>query len=558
MSGGSAAAPAGVRGDDGMRPLYFETYRGRSRRRFSWGWRRVAAAAADAGKDSRMEAAAADAGKDSRMEAAAAADAGKDSRMEAAAADAGKDSRMEAAAAAADEGKDSLMAWRDERLRGGLSAAAVAPAGVSRGDQPVALTRKQKRRDAVQRRPLEDRIRDYEPKQTSRDTRVLTDDEEWAELEPFFFDEAEAIADHARQAPREKLKTLRRQKIVTTLDRIQQYDPKLGRVVYNKIYFVDLRSFDHDEESPLGPMRDTEASIDMVDGSVCKEGKKQLVIQGDHESSIDALSVKAVSTSDVSEKLFVPCNSANVLRVKIVSSDVGFPIQVYGTVVARDMLDQKCVYLFRCDRDQSQIVLNKDEELILTGPKRGLALIDAIYIEVDLMIKGEGKRKKDKQLSKGYLTLTGLARHFRDEMEVESYTIESMLSKVAVMCGVEKRAVEATIEIEVVQGKFYGEITACTTNIQDGIVLHDSKLISAAATTRGALPLLRRVVAVGLMEKLIVTVTRAGVCKAERQRTIKFTPRVNSGDEADITCGSLKMCVKVTWSIISRLHLDLD
>ncbi|TVU18353.1 hypothetical protein EJB05_34444, partial [Eragrostis curvula] len=291
-------------------------------------------------------------------------------------------------------------------------------------------------------------------------------------------------------------------------------------------------------------MRDTEASIDMVDGSVCKEGKKQLVIQGDHESSIDALSVKAVSTSDVSEKLFVPCNSANVLRVKIVSSDVGFPIQVYGTVVARDMLDQKP------DRPQqgtyigpqfSLLCLEQDEELILTGPKRGLALIDAIYIEVDLMIKGEGKRKKDKQLSKGYLTLTGLARHFRDEMEVESYTIESMLSKVVVMCGVEKRAVEATIEIEVVQGKFYGEITACTTNIQDGIVLHDSKLISAAATTRGALPLLRRVVAVGLMEKLIVTVARAGVCKAERQRTIKFTPRVNSGDEAEVTCGCLKM-----------------
>ncbi|TVT99667.1 hypothetical protein EJB05_54956, partial [Eragrostis curvula] len=431
------------------------------------------------------------------------------------------------------------------------------------------LARRPRRRDAVQCKPLEERIRDYESKEPrSRDTGVVADDE-WADLKPFFFDEVEAIADHARRAPKEKLKALQRQKMMTTLARIQQYDPKAGRVVYNKIDFVDLRVTYHgvninklvmlffcSTAAPLGPMRDTDASIDMVDDSVCKEGKKQLVVQGDHESSNNALSVKAAATSNVSEKLFIPCNSANVLSVKIVSSDVGFPIQVYGTVIARDMLDLKCVYLFRCDRDHSHIVLNKDEELILTGPKRGLALIDAIYIEIDLMIKGEGKLKNDKQLSKGYLTWSGLARHFRDEMEVESHILESMLSKVVVMCGVEKRAVEATIAIEVVQGKFFGEITACTTNILDSIVLHDSKLISAAMTG-GALPMLRRVIAVGLMEKLIVTVTRLGVCKAERQRTIKFTPRVNSGDEAEITCGSLKMRVKVTWSIISRLHLDL-
>jgi hypothetical protein len=72
----------------------------------------------------------------------------------------------------------------------------------------------------------------------------------------------------------------------------------------------------------------------------------------------------------------------------------------------------------------------------------------------------------------------------------ESYTIESMLSEVVVRCAVKKCAVEATIAIEVVQGRFCGEITACTTNIRDSHVLYDSKLMSAEMTGKGDIPLL--------------------------------------------------------------------
>ena len=65
-------------------------------------------------------------------------------------------------------------------------------------------------------------------------------------------------------------------------------------------------------------------------------------------TNADVLSVKIASSDDVG-KQFIPGISANVFTVKIASSDVGFPVDVYGTVIARDSLDRKCVYLFKCE-----------------------------------------------------------------------------------------------------------------------------------------------------------------------------------------------------------------
>lgn len=187
----------------------------------------------------------------------------------------------------------------------------------------------------------------------------------------------------------------------------------------------------------------------------------------------------------------------------------------------------------------------------MTGPKRGLALIDGIYFEVDLKIKCD-QGQKDKQFSKGLITLDGRKSRSEEEFVVERVSLDSRLSKVVVTYAVVKRAIEATIAIEVLQGRFSGSITACTTSIRNSIILHDSKLVKVmSGNAKGAIQLLRCVVAVCLEEKLILTVAARNGDKT----TIKFTPRVNSGDENEVTCGSIKMRVKVTWSIIHRSYL---
>ncbi|OEL23318.1 hypothetical protein BAE44_0015661 [Dichanthelium oligosanthes] len=182
--------------------------------------------------------------------------------------------------------------------------------------------------------------------------------------------------------------------------------------------------------------------------------------------------------------------------------------------------------------------------------------MDAVYFEIDLKIKG-GQRQKDKQLSKGYVTLDGIPLRLEDKMVVERDSLDTKLSKVVVTYAVVKHAVEATFAIEVLRGRFYGEITACTTSIRKSIVLHDSRVAGPpmAGNGEGVIQLLRNVVAVCLKEKLIVAIAaRTGDGKT-KSITIRFTPGVNGGYEKEMTSGSVKKRVKVTWSIISREYL---
>ncbi|GJM94344.1 hypothetical protein PR202_ga10983 [Eleusine coracana subsp. coracana] len=216
------------------------------------------------------------------------------------------------------------------------------------------------------------------------------------------------------------------------------------------------------------------------------------------------------------ERPYELCEALNILSVKIASSDVGFPISVYGTVIARNSIDKKCVYLFRRDRDHCQRINSEDQSLILTGPKRGLALIDDAYVEIDLKIKSQGEQ--DKELKVTY--------------------------------GVVKDAVEATFAIEVLQGYYYGEITAWTTSIQNTLVLHDSKVAGArAGDGNRAIQLSRPVVAVYVKEKLYVKIAAQTHGKI-KHRTVVFIPKVNGEDKREVYVGATLMLVKVTWSII--------
>ncbi|TVU18206.1 hypothetical protein EJB05_34290 [Eragrostis curvula] len=337
------------------------------------------------------------------------------------------------------------------------------------------------------------------------------DEEEEADLEPFFFDEAEAVADHQRRLLREEEAFRQEQLVKYRFDRVTSYDPKQGGLYYTRFGFYDLATFDPEEESPLGPMRHTDA-----------------VYEGGNDAEV----------------YLYP--GINILSVKIVTlDDLKFPIHVYGTVVARDSVDCKCVYLFRRDEDHCQVINSESESLILDGPKRGLVLVDDAHVEIDLKIK-DPQWGSDIELSKGFVLVRSINRRLKNV--VESKSLESRLSTVEVTYAVVKDAVEATIAIEVLGGKFNGEITAYTTSIPDRLVLHDGKVAGKrGGYGKGTIQLSRSVVTVDIKDMLKIS---AETGDGKFERTIDFTPRVNSWDEDVITVGATRMHVKVTWSII--------
>ncbi|CAL4971182.1 unnamed protein product [Urochloa decumbens] len=291
--------------------------------------------------------------------------------------------------------------------------------------------------------------------------------------------------------------------------RFVDFDPKQGGRYYTRCTAVHLPTFDHDEESPIGPMRFT--------GKVYEDNLVEV------------------------------CEAVNILSIKITCSDVGFPIQVYGTVIARDCIDKKCLYLFRRDRDHCQLINSKDEPLILTGPKRGLLLLDNNFIETDLKIRDH--QCQDREFSKGIISIRGIANRPLEKCEVERGSLSTRLSTVDVLYAVVIGAVEATIAVRVLKGRFDGTITAHTTSIQERVVLYDSKVAGTRTGDVGVIRLMRRVVSVYVREMLIIEV-ETGDSKSGCR--IGFTPRVNSGDEITITVGGTKMRVMVAWSIMDR------
>ncbi|CAN6237248.1 unnamed protein product [Urochloa humidicola] len=290
--------------------------------------------------------------------------------------------------------------------------------------------------------------------------------------------------------------------------RFLDFDPKQRGRYYNRYTAADLPTFDHDEESPIGPMRFTTKVYD------------------DNK------------TAEVFE-------SVNIISVKIACSDVGFPIQVYGTVIVRDCVDCKCLYLFRRDRDHCQLINSKDEPLILTGPKRGLLLLDDNFVETDLKIKDY--QGQDREFSKGLISIRGISHRQLEKCEVERVSLSTRLSTVDVLYAVVIGAVEATIGIIVLKGKFDGTITAHTTSILKRIVLYDSKMTGTRTGKGGFIQLMRHALSVYVRDMLIIEVKTSD---GKSVRITDFTPKGNSVDEDTITVGATKMSVRVAWSAL--------
>jgi hypothetical protein len=156
---------------------------------------------------------------------------------------------------------------------------------------------------------------------------------------------------------------------------------------------------------------------------------------------------------------------------------------------------------------------------------------------------------KDRELSKGVLTISGIAGRSLEKCEVDRLSLATRLSTVKVAYAFVISAVEATISIEVEEGEFCGIVTAQTTSIKNRLVLYDSQLADhMPGNGRGAIQMMRPVISVYVEDTLIIIARVHG----GKGVALKITPRISKGDEVEFTLGTAKMRLRVAWSILDR------
>ncbi|KAF8643665.1 hypothetical protein HU200_066722 [Digitaria exilis] len=233
-------------------------------------------------------------------------------------------------------------------------------------------------------------------------------------------------------------------------------------------------------------------------------------------------------------------HSVNVISIKVAESDVGYPIKIYGTVLARDQYDYRCVYLFNRSRDNPQLLKSKKDALTLTGPFRALAVTDSMFFEVHLKIKSDDDAV-DQDFSKG---------------QPMAVPIRSCLSTVVIVYSPVPLAVQASLQVKILNGAarascFNGKLTAWTTGNRNKITLYDSR--AAGTQTQlgdgGCVALTRRVVAVPLDEGLVLKACHKAQCSHE---LVLRHDAERDVEECNLKLGSYELQVKVVWTAVDR------
>lgn len=199
--------------------------------------------------------------------------------------------------------------------------------------------------------------------------------------------------------------------------------------------------------------------------------------------------------------------------------------------------------------------LLQEETLVLTGPSRGLLVFDNLFFEIDLKMRCD-QQANDMDFSQGRI-------HYSNHMTKKSKLITDKLttkaSTVAIKFAPIRRAVEATIQIEVPKEcsvELYGKISAVVTGISEEVVLFDSEASGTAIKIGdGGVELWRQVVSVPVDGCLLLMVdTWEGDCRANLSRSATpFTPQIHGQAAASI---HRVMQVKVLWSALYISEFD--
>ncbi|KAK1594675.1 hypothetical protein QYE76_071840 [Lolium multiflorum] len=191
-------------------------------------------------------------------------------------------------------------------------------------------------------------------------------------------------------------------------------------------------------------------------------------LTGERGSYEDATSIPPMRFTDHRSTFSSTRPALQIFSVKVekIMGGLLWPIDIYGMVAIRDIVDHNRNIIFNRQRGNSQTLTEEDSYLALINPTRAIVVnAHPVYFEVDLKVKGTTMSEdKDLSLLAACYTSNGPSRSC-----VIRRVWTSKLSTLKFTFGHILYSVEATIKVEVINGRwprgYQGVFTAKTSNI---------------------------------------------------------------------------------------------
>lgn len=146
----------------------------------------------------------------------------------------------------------------------------------------------------------------------------------------------------------------------------------------------------------------------------------------------------------------LPCAMMQIFSLRLAYAKLGVddgPIQLYGYLAARDLLEPLLNFVFHRSREDP-FILEQGSVIEVTGPKRGIDMQSGVLLEFDMKIKKGEHESEDLQLIDGASYFSELST---PSCKVFTARIEGDYGAVDISSALLHNAVEATIDVGVSQ-----------------------------------------------------------------------------------------------------------
>ncbi|KAE8808918.1 hypothetical protein D1007_14328 [Hordeum vulgare] len=241
------------------------------------------------------------------------------------------------------------------------------------------------------------------------------------------------------------------------------------------------------------------------------------------------------------------CGMMQIFSLKLANTSyVGDPVELYGYVAVRDLLNPMRNYVFNRTRDDPFIV-GHDGLIQLSGPKRGIRMKSTVVIEFDLKIKTGGEEGDDLELIDGVAPFSDRGTSHAILM---TGRLDGDCGSVDITYAFLAQASEATVQVgilEIKQGSslnlsLVGSYTSPSYTARGKIQLFDGVIASEASE------LTRAVVAVAQDAKLVVTLKLSQKGGRDIYRCDLFRVEKHGTQSLTFRFGLVTVEVMVTWS----------